>query len=75
MGHIGQLWTSFRNEVSQGSKSEFTGCSSETESDSDSAEGLKVKTKYQPALLFIQVKIVVYGRLQSQLIMKSHGKI
>ena len=36
----------------------FTGSPSETESDSDSAEALKVKTKYQPALLFIQVKTV-----------------
>ena len=36
----------------------FTGSPSETESDSDSAEGLKVKMKYQPALLFIQVKTV-----------------
>ena len=49
MGHIGQLQTSFRNKVSQAhlqkyqndSKAEFTGCPSETESDTDSAEGTK----------------------------------
>ena len=37
--------------------------------------GLKVKTKCQPALLFIQEKpLTAYGRLQNQLIMKSHRK-
>ena len=47
MDHIGQLWTSLINKVSQAgnykyqndSKVEFTGYPSETESDSDSAEG------------------------------------
>ena len=38
-------------------------------------KGLKVKTKCQPALLFIQVKqLAAYGSLQNQLIMKSRRK-
>ena len=53
VGHIGQLWTGFRNKVSQArhykyqndSKAEFTGCPSETESDSDSAEGTEGEDK------------------------------
>ena len=39
-------------------------------------KGLQLKTKYQPTLLFIQVKTIssLYGRLQNQLIIKSQRK-
>ena len=66
-----KLVTKYQND----SKAEFTGSPSKTESDSDSTKGLKVKTKCQPALLFIQVKTISsLCRLQNQLIMKSHRK-
>ena len=52
MSYIGQLWTSFRNKVSQAcqkyqndSKAEFTGSPSETESDSVSAGGTEGEDK------------------------------
>ena len=57
------------------SKAEFTGCQSETESDSDSAEGTEGKDKVSVGSVIYSVEILVaYGRLQNQLILKSQRK-